>query len=59
MPSYLNSTLSKAIRQNKGVKLNDTYNLCSFNDPSPAVFREERKKNIEGQSLILNFLVQK
>lgn len=44
MPEYLNSVLSKAIRQNKGVKLENTYDLCSFNDPSPAVFREERKR---------------
>ncbi len=44
MPEYLNSVLSKAIRQNKGVKLENTYNLCSFSDPSPAVFREERKR---------------
>ena len=44
MPEYLNSVLSKAIRQNNGVTLDNTYNLCSFNDPSPAVFREERKK---------------
>lgn len=44
MPEYLNSILSKAIRQNKGVNLENTYDLCSFNDPSPAVFREERKR---------------
>jgi len=44
MPEYLNSVLSKAIRQNKGVKLENTYDLCSLNDPSPAVFREERKR---------------
>jgi len=44
MPEYLNSILAKATRQSIGVKLESTYDLCSFKDPSPAVFREERKK---------------
>ena len=44
MPSYLNSTLSKAKRQLGEIK-NDTFNLCIFQkDPSPAVFSEERKR---------------
>jgi len=66
MPEYLNSVLSKAIRQNNGAKLDNTYDLCSFNDPSSAVFREERKrfrelirtfkkeKNIENLKTALN-----
>ena len=44
MPSYLNSTLAKAKRQ-LGEIQNDSFILCSFKkDPSPAVFREERKR---------------
>lgn len=44
MPNYLNSTLSKALRQNGEIEIVHSYNLCQFIDPSPAVFREERKK---------------
>ena len=44
MPSYLNATLSKAKRQ-LGEIQNNSFNLCVFKkDPSPAVFREERKR---------------
>lgn len=43
LPSYLNSTLSKALRQtNKINSIDKDYNYCKFKDPSPAVFREER-----------------
>lgn len=44
MPDHLNSVLSKALRQNGDIELSTNYNLCNFKDPSPAVFREERKK---------------
>jgi hypothetical protein len=45
LPSYLNSTLSKANRQLGNIKVKEEYSLCQFiNDPSPAVFREERKR---------------
>jgi len=44
MPSYLNSVLSKAHRQSGNLNLEDNFNLCAFKDPSPAVFREERKR---------------
>lgn len=44
IPDYLNSVLSKALRQNGQIEFTANYNLCSFEDPSPAVFREERKK---------------
>ena len=44
MPDHLNSVLSKALRQNGDVELSTNYDLCGFKDPSPAVFREERKK---------------
>lgn len=44
MPSYLNATLSKAKRQ-LGEIPNNSFSLCAFKkDPSPAVFREERKR---------------
>ncbi len=45
LPSYLNSTLAKANRQNGNIEVEDNYSLCKFkDDPSPAVFREERKR---------------
>lgn len=44
MPSYLNSILSKAQRQLGYIGDNKSFNLCLFDDPSPAVFREERKR---------------
>jgi hypothetical protein len=44
MPSHLNSILSKAHRQSGNVEQDRDFNLCAFNDPSPAVFREERKR---------------
>lgn len=44
MPEYLDSTLAKATRQKNGVELTNIYDLCSFVDPSPAVFSEERKR---------------
>ena len=44
LPAPLNSILSKALRQNNDIKLDVDYNLCIFKDPSPAVFREERKR---------------
>jgi hypothetical protein len=44
MPSFLNSVLSKAHRQSGNIEIDDMYELCEFTDPSPAVFREERKR---------------
>ena len=44
LPTPLNSILSKALRQNNDINLDTSYNLCIFTDPSPAVFREERKR---------------
>jgi hypothetical protein len=44
MPSYLNSVLARAHRQSGNIEINQYYNLCKFTDPSPAVFREERKR---------------
>lgn len=45
MPLPLNSVLARAKRQLSGVKTEDVFDLCSFaEDPSPAVFREERIK---------------
>ena len=44
MPSYLNSILSKARRQSGDIEQDDKFNLGAFNDPSPAGFREERKR---------------
>lgn len=44
MPTYLNSTLAKARRQSGNINLKKL-SLCEFKkDPSPAVFREERKR---------------
>ncbi len=45
LPLYLNSLLAKVHRQSGNIKVEDNYSLCKFkNDPSPAVFREERKR---------------
>jgi len=44
MPSYLNSVLTKAHRQSGDIEIRQQYDLCQFNDPSPAVFSEERKR---------------
>ena len=44
LPSSLNSILSKAHRQIGNIGIDNNFDLCSFKDPSPAVFREERKK---------------
>lgn len=44
MPSHLNSVLSKAHRQSGNIEQDSGFNLCGFKDPSPAVFREERKR---------------
>jgi len=45
MPLPLNSVLARAKRQFFGVEITDIFDLCSFSDdPSPAVFREERIK---------------
>lgn len=44
MPDYLNSVLAKALRQSGQIKDSKSYDLCRFKDPSPAVFREERKR---------------
>lgn len=44
MPSYLNSVLSKALRQSGNIELEERFDLCAFKDPSPAIFREERKR---------------
>ena len=45
MPLPLNSVLARAKRQFSGVEITDIFDLCSFSDdPSPAVFREERIK---------------
>jgi len=44
MPPHLNSILSKAHRQLGNIEQDNSFNLCSFEDPSPAVFREERKR---------------
>ncbi len=44
MPSYLNSVLAKAQRQSGSIEMKRRYDLCQFDDPSPAVFEEERKK---------------
>ncbi|AJI74438.1 hypothetical protein BZ13_1187 [Francisella philomiragia subsp. philomiragia ATCC 25015] len=45
LPDYLNSVLSKAERQNNNLKENETFSLLRIaKDPSPAVFREERKR---------------
>ncbi len=44
LPSHLNSILSKANRQLGILDEEGTFDLCSFSDPSPAVFREERKR---------------
>jgi hypothetical protein len=43
LPVYLNSTLAEAKRKIGNIE-NNNFNLCSFQDPSPAVFREERKR---------------
>jgi len=43
LPTYLNSTLAEAKRKIGKIE-NNNFNLCSFQDPSPAVFREERKR---------------
>lgn len=44
MPSYLNAVLSKAHRQLGNIELEERFDLCSFKDPSPGVFNEERKR---------------
>ena len=44
MPSHLNSILSKAHRQSGNIEQDGSFNLCAFSDPSPGVFREERKR---------------
>lgn len=44
MPDYLDSVLTKALRQNRQIEYMANYNLCHFINPSPAVFKEERKK---------------
>lgn len=45
LPAPLNSILAKANRQYGNIKVEENYSLCKFkNDPSPAVFREERKR---------------
>jgi hypothetical protein len=44
MPSYLDSVLSKAHRQTGDIKLEDGFNLCAFDNPTPGVFSEERKR---------------
>lgn len=44
MPSHLNSILSKAHRQTGNIEQDSVFDLCTFNDPSPAVFSEERKR---------------
>lgn len=43
MSDHLNSVLMKANRQTNNVKVDEVFDLCKFNDPSPGVFREERK----------------
>lgn len=44
LPSHLNSILSKAHRQSGNIEKDSGFSLCTFSDPSPAVFREERKR---------------
>lgn len=44
IPPHLNSILSKAHRQSGKIEQDSYFNLCAFNDPSPSVFREERKR---------------
>lgn len=44
LPAHLNSILSKAHRQSGDIEQDMGFSLCTFCDPSPAVFREERKR---------------